>query len=352
MCHDDLEDEKMMKKIKKLAALTATTLMAGMLCCGCASSDKPAPTAEKSPVIIDEKPEIIEQEANEELTAKPTDTRTEAVPVKEEVPYDGVQMRIGSLKGPTSLGLLDLMEKSDGEESEGQYEFTMATGADEITAAVVRGELDIALVPANVASILYGKTEGGIRVIDINTLGVLYIVSGDESISSMEDLRGKTIYLTGKGTTPDYALRYLFAQCEIPLSEVTLEYKSEATEVAAVLAKDAMAVGLLPQPFATAVCMQNESVDIRVDLTEEWDIVQGETGDRFVTGVTIARKEFVEEHPGAIDLFLKEHASSVEAVNADVSHAAQLAVEKDLIAKVPIGERAIPKCNLVCITGN
>ena len=130
----------------------------------------------------------------------------------EQVQETSVQdtlIRIGSMKGPTSMGLLSLKEKSEQGEADGKYEFNMYTAADEILPLMIKGELDIALLPANVASILYSKTEGAVTVIDINTLGVLYMVSGNSDITSITDLKGKTIYLTGKGTTPDYVLNYL-----------------------------------------------------------------------------------------------------------------------------------------------
>ena len=164
---------------------------------------------------------------------------------------EGVMVRVGSLKGPTSMGLVSLMEDDENGETDNDYEFTMVTAADELLAQMIGGKLDIALIPANVASVLYKKTDAGIHVIDINTLGVVYAISGDDTIKSIPDLKGKTVYLTGKGTTPDYVLQYLLKENGVSLDEVTLEYKSEATEVAAILASDSDAIGILPQPFAT-----------------------------------------------------------------------------------------------------
>ena len=152
---------------------------------------------------------------------------------------DDVKIRVGAMKGPTSMGMLFMQENEN-------YDFVMATAADELLPMMIKGELDIALIPANVASILYNKTQGGVSVIDINTLGVLYMVSGDSSIKSVEDLRGKTIYLTGKGTTPDYVLNYILNENGLTNEDVTLEFKSEATEVAAVLSENPNAIGLLP----------------------------------------------------------------------------------------------------------
>lgn len=260
-------------------------------------------------------------------------------------PEEKVSVRVGGLKGPTSMGLLFMME----EESENQYDFKMATAADELLPLMVQGELDIALVPANVAAVLYQKTQGGVSVIDLNTLGVLYMVSGDTSIESIADLKGKTIYLTGKGTTPDYVLQYLLSENYL-LEECKLEYKSEATEVAAVLSEDEQAVGFLPQPFVTAACAQNDALKVVLSANEEWTKLQGEEGSRMVTGVTVVRKAFLEEHKEAVELFITEHAKSVEAINADAQVGAALCVKAGIVANEPIARKAIPNCNIVCIT--
>lgn len=260
------------------------------------------------------------------------------------------QVRIGALKGPTTIGLLNLADQAKQGECENAYEVQMATAADELLPLMVKGELDIALIPANVASVLYNNTEGKISVIDINTLGVLYVVSGDDSIVSVADLAGRTVCLTGKGTTPDYAIQYILAQNGV--SDCTLEYKSEATEVAAVLAEDADAVGLLPQPFVTAACKQNDALSVVLDLNEEWERLQGPEGSSLVTGVTVVRNAFLEEHPEAVKIFLEEHAKSAEAANEELEKTAELAVDAQIIAQAPIAQEAIPKCNIVCITGD
>ena len=265
---------------------------------------------------------------------------------------DTTQIRIGSLKGPTSMGLLFLMDEAEKGEAEGNYAFTMATQADELLPLMVKGEMDIALVPANVASVLFNKMEGQLAVIDINTLGVLYMVTGDSSIESVEELKGRTIYLTGKGTTPDYVLHYIMSENGMTESDYTLEYKSEASEVAALLAEKPDAVGLLPQPFVTAACMQNEALGVVLDMNEEWTKLQGEGGSRMVTGVTVVRKEFLEEHEAAVKNFLKEHEESAAAINEDAGTGASLAVAAGIVAKEPIAQKAIPACNITCIQGD
>lgn len=264
---------------------------------------------------------------------------------------DVTQIRVGSLKGPTSMGLLFLMREAEEGGAEGNYAFTMAAQADELLPLMVKGEMDIALVPANVASVLYNKMQGQLAVIDINTLGVLYMVTGDGTIESVEDLKGRTIYLTGKGTTPDYVLHYILSENGMTEADYTLEYKSEASEVAALLAEKPQAVGLLPQPFVTAACIQNEALKVVLDMNEEWTKLQGEDGSRVVTGVTVVRKEFLKEHEAAVKVFLKEHEESTGAINEDVQTGASLAVAAGIAAKEAIAQKAIPACNITCMQG-
>lgn len=265
---------------------------------------------------------------------------------------NSTEIRVGALKGPTTIGLLRLMEEAESGDSKNDYTFEMAVAADELTAQLIKGDLDIALIPANVASLLYQKTQGGIRVIDINTLGVLYLVSGNDKIESVADLKGQTIYLTGKGTTPDYVLQYLLSQNGITLDDVTLEYRSEATEVATLLSQNPDGVGLLPQPFVTVACAQNESLKPVVSLTEEWENVQGEGKSSLVTGVTVVRTDFLEENEKAVKTFLAEHKDSCTYTETNLEDTATLCVKQEIIAKEPIAMKAIPNCNIVCITGD
>lgn len=311
------------------ASMTATLI-------GCAGQSETA----QSPASTKEETSAPETEAtsNPETTAKTDDSEQPVI-------------QVGSLKGPTSMGLVYLMEQDAQNNSAQDYEFTMVTAADELLGTMVSGKLDIALLPANVASILYNKTSGAISVIDINTLGVLYLVASDDSISSMADLKGKTLYLTGKGTTPDYVLHYLMSANGMTESDIKLEYKSEATEVAAILKEQAGAIGLLPQPFVTAACAQNEALRIVLDLTKEWDELQGESGSRLVTGVTVVRNAFLEQYPKAVNTFLEEHLESAVFTENQPDKAAQLIAAAGIIEKAPVAEKALPYCNITCITG-
>lgn len=260
-----------------------------------------------------------------------------------------VTIRIGSLKGPTSMGLVELMDKAEKGEAGQNYEFTMAAAADEINAAFLKGDLDIVLIPANVASVLYNKTEGQAVVLDINTLGVLYLLENGETIRSVSDLEGRTVYLPGKGTTPDYALQYILNRNDLTTEDVDLQYKSEAAEVISALAEEPEALGLLPQPAVTTACMQNESLRIALDLTEEWDQVSMDGS--LVTGVTVVRREFLEQQEAAVQDFLSAHASSADFTNQNVEQAAEMIADLEIVPKAPIAAQAIPYCNITCMTG-
>lgn len=298
------------------------------------------------------------EDANDTSETEDVNDTGESEVVNDAGDHEDVHIRIGSLKGPTSMGLVYLMDQADKGGTANNYEFTMTAAADELLPSMLSGDLDIILIPANVASVLYNKTEGGVSVIDINTLGVLYMVSGDDTIRSMEDLKGRTVYLTGKGTTPDYVLKYLLKENGLAETDVTLEYKSEATEVAALLAETPEAIGVLPQPFVTAACAQNEKLSVVMDLTEQWDMVQDEEGSvrdgiksRLVTGVTVVRNGFLVEHKEAVDRFMEEHAVSAAYANDHVEETAELVAAAGIIEKAPVAVKAIPKCNITYMDG-
>lgn len=257
---------------------------------------------------------------------------------------DTTQIRVGSLKGPTSMGLLWMMESNEEKKSNPSYAFTMETDASALLPLMIKKELDIALVPANVAATLYQKMSGELAVIDINTENVLSILSADTSVSKIKDLKGKTIYLTGKGTTPDYVLSYLLEQNGLQEQDVTLEYKSEVAEVAAILAEHPESFGLLPQPFVTSACMQNPNLSVRISLGEAWKEINQESS--IVTGVTVVRKEFLEEHPDAVKNFMEQHQNSVAYVNENIEEAAALVVKYGILGKEAVAIKAIPECNI------
>lgn len=316
-------------KRRILAMILGLVMVLSMMACG-GNTDETVKPGE--PLA-----ESTMQESEEETTADKT-----------EEPVPG-HIRIGSLKGPTSMGLVQLMDRAGKGETDNTYAFTMAAAADEINTALLKGELDMVLIPANVASVLYSKTGGEVVVLNINTLGVLYILEYGETIQTVKDLAGRTIYLPGKGTTPDYALQYLLTQNGLTTEDVDLQYKSEGTEVIAALAQDKEAIGLLPQPAATVATVQNEGLRIALDLTAEWDKVSDDGG--LLTGVTLVRKAFLQENPGAVQLFLEDHLISTKYTNENVAEAAEMVAALGIVPKASIAVKAIPYCNIVSITG-
>lgn len=261
---------------------------------------------------------------------------------------DGTTVRVGALKGPTALGMLGLMDSCEKGESGADCVFTLAGSADELTPAILQGELDIAAVPVNLASVLYNRTEGAVRLAAVNTLGVLYIVETGTEITSLADLRGKTLYATGKGSTPEFTLRRLLSQSGLdPDSDLTLEFKSEPAEVVAAL-KQSGGAAMLPQPYVTAAAANVEGLRTALSLTEEWERLGN--GSQLVTGVLVVRSEFADAHPELVKTFLAEYEASTKFVNENVSEAAQLAEKYDII-KAPVAEKAIPECNITFLTG-
>ncbi|ADL05932.1 ABC transporter substrate-binding protein [Lacrimispora saccharolytica] len=319
--------------MKKVLSVLMTFAMTAALLSGCAKGN-----TESTPAVT-----ALEQES-------PSETAKESSEVQSS--GGSYTLTIGSLKGPTSMGLVRLMEQSEKGNAKGSYDFTMVTAADELLGKVVSGELDVALVPANMASIIYNKTNHGISVLDINTLGVLYGVSADDTIKTAADLKGKTVYLTGKGTTPDYALQHVLKASGLADGDVTLEYKSEAAEVVSVLKEKPDAVGLLPQPFATAAMVQNDSLKMVLDLTKEWDATAGESGGSLVTGVTVCRNEVIKDHAGAVAAFMEEHKESAEYANDHVAETAGLVAAAGIIEKAPVAEKAIPYCSITYVDGD
>ena len=253
------------------------------------------------------------------------------------------ELRIGSLKGPTTIGLLHLMADIDSGKVSAPYSFVMETDPSALSAKVVSGEVDVALVPANLAAVLYNKTKGGVVALNINTLGVLDCVSSDESVNHISDLAGKTVLMTGQGATPEYALRYLLNANGV--TDCTISFAAEATEIAARLKEEEGLIAILPQPFATSALMQNEKLSRRFSLTDEW--ASATEDSVLVTGVTIMRKEVlnaigVEE----ANLFTELQSASIAQALEDQDLTATLAVKQEIIAKEQIAKAALPFCGL------
>ena len=259
-------------------------------------------------------------------------------------------VRIAGLKGPTTMGLVNLLPMEEDGSASLDYDLQLYGTADEIVPLLTKGELDMAAIPANLAATLYQKTQGGIQVMAVNTLGVLYVVEKGDTIHSVADLKGRTILSTGKGTTPEYVLRYILQQNGIdPDKDVTIEFYSEATEVTAQMAVAEDAIAVLPQPYVTSASMQDDTLRVALDLTEEWDKI---CDTQLITGVTVVRTEYAQEHPDVVAAFLKDYTASVDAANNDLDGTAALCEEQGVVAKAAIAKAALPNCNIVCVTGD
>lgn len=332
---------------RKIRSALAAVLCMGMLT-ACQSAPKvSAPESDSSAaesVSAADSSTSAEPTAQAHPTAEPENSTAPSAEPEEETPD---VVRIAALKGPTAMGMIKLM---DDESENSACEFTIAGAADELTPAIIQGNVDIACVPANLASVLYNKTEGGVKVLAVNTLGVLYIVeNGEPTIAEISDLKGRTIYASGKGATPEYALNYLLTQNGIdPEKDVTIEWKTEHTECLTALMNDQGSAAMLPQPFVTTAQTKNENVNVVVDMNQAW--AELNNGSALITGVVIARSEFAEQYPGAVDGFLDGYGESVKYVNANVSAAAELIGKYDIVPAA-VAEKALPKCNIVFITG-
>lgn len=261
-----------------------------------------------------------------------------------------VTVRAAALKGPTGMGMADLMEKQEKKETKDDYVFTLAGAPEEITAKLIAGELDVASVPTNLAATLYQKTNGEIMIAANNTLGVLSVLSADKTVKSIADLKGKTIYASGKGSTAEYVLNYILEKNGLKVNEdVTVEYKAEHSELAAAAIAGNADIVVLPEPFVTNVKMKTERMENQIDLSDEWAKVSG--GSPLVMGSIVVRKSFAEQNKKAVENFLNEYEKSVKMVNETPKDAAVL-IEKFGIMPAAVAEKAIPSCNIVFEDGD
>jgi NitT/TauT family transport system substrate-binding protein len=268
----------------------------------------------------------------------------------EEAALEG-PVRIGGLIGPTGMGMAYLMEQSEAGETPAAYEFTLSDAPDKVSPLLINGELDIAALPVNMASILHNKTEGEIEILAVNTLGVIYVLTKDENITSVADLKGKTIYSTGQGASPEYVLRYILSENGIdPDTDVTIEYKSEHAELATLMGAGQATIAVLPEPFVTTLTMQNPEITVALDLTKEWEAATG--GAVQTTGCIVGRKEFIEAHPQAVAEFLGAYQQSAQYTTQHIDEAAALVEKFGIVPKAAVAKQAIPRCNIVYLAGS
>ena len=300
-----------MKKI--LALLLALTLTAA-LCAGCGS------------------------------TSEETTTTDDTAATQEE----DVTIRLGGLKGPTSMGMVKLLADNDAGTTTNSYEFTMAGSADELTPKLLQGELDILAVPVNLGSVLYNNSEGSVQLLAVNTLGVIYLVEkGGQTVTDWASLKGQTIYATGKGSTPEYALNYLLEKNGLdPAADVTIEWKSEPAEIVAQMAAQDHVIALMPQPFVTVAQSKFSDLAVALDLTEEWDKL--DNGSQLITAGLVVRKEFAVSlivsaalaAANGLRIFLQYHDAAIALV-ISLSLVATVILSKLVGCVLPIAARQL-----------
>lgn len=349
-----------MKKMKYWNRMLAAVLAASMLA-GCGASTTPQATtaAVTEANADDQKTSAAAEETTAAETEKATETAAETTAAAEKTEETSAAevltigeasdevLRVGSLKGPTTMGLVNLMSEVESGAKSG-YSFEMQSQPDVIMSELVSGKLDIALLPANVAAVAYNKTNHGVSAIDINTLGVLYCVTGDENIKSVKDLAGKTVLSTGQGASPEYVLNYLLEKNGV--TDCDVQFKSEATEIAALLKQDPAQIAILPQPFVTVATAQNDQLKVAFSLTDEWKSVSPDS--KLLTGVTVVRNEVLKNRAAEVDQFIADHQASTEKAATDVDATAELVAKYGIIAKAPVAKKALPNCNIVAIAGD
>lgn len=338
-------------KLKKIVTSVLAAALCALSLTGCGNSGTSSGSANNSTS------NVSTADNSSESTSAPTSSAASDVSAPESTSTENSsgdvltppteKIKVAALKGPTAMGLTKLMD--DNEKNGLGYDFEIKAAPDEISPMAAQGTADIFCVPANLAAVLCNKTEGKVRAIAINTLGVLYICEKGETVKTVADLKGKTIYSAGKGSTPEYALNFILKSNDIdPEKDVTIEWKSEHAECLEAMLKGENCVAMLPQPFVTTAQTKNEAVKVVLDLNKEWDALGVDSS--LITGAAIVRTEFAEKNPEAVKTFLSQYKQSVDYVNENVDEAAAL-IEKYDIVPAAVAKKAVPNCNIVCITG-
>jgi len=258
---------------------------------------------------------------------------------------DDYTLRVGTLKGPTGMGMAKMIADNNTNKTK---EISLFGAPEDLSAALISGSLDVAAVPVNLAAVINKRTNGAYLVAAINTLGVLYIVENGETLTSLADLEGKTLYATGQGSTPEYMLNYILEKNGLK-DKVTVEWKTEHSELATLVASGEVQYAMLPEPHVTTTLTKNSSLRAAINLTEEWDKV---SEGQAVQGCLVVSKKVVDEHKTVLDAFLDEYKASVEFVNNNISDAAAMIADIGIVGAAAVAEKAIPRCNIVYIDGD
>ena len=310
-----------MKKISRfLAAALCLALLAGCLC-GCAKNPAPA--------------EVVSDPASSVVA-----------------PPQKAKVRVLAISGPTGMGMVELMQANDEGRAANDYTFTLTTNPSDAVAKLTSGETDIAAIPANLAATLYAKTQGGIQILALNTQNNLYIVQTGEEVSSIASLEGKTIAVSGQGSTPEYILNYILSANDLA-DKVTIHFYAEHSEVVAKLAAGEETIALLPQPFVSVAQKKMENLSIAVNMETAWEDACKKTGSTadIAMGCVVARREFIEQNTAAVQSFLAEYLNSIGYVSTNTKEAAKLVVQYGILPDEGLAEAALPSCGIAFLSG-
>ena len=262
--------------------------------------------------------------------------------------YTAVDMSVAYMTGPTGIGMAKLNADSDAKLTANNYTFTVATAATDITGKFLKGEINIASVPTNVAANLYNKSNGKVRMLAVNTNGVLSILEKGNTIKSVADLKGKTIYSTGKGQNPEYILNYILNKNGInPATDVTINFVS-SDDLKAKLISGEAEIAMAPEPLATAVMVQNKQLNRSLSINDEWSKV---SDTELMMGCVIALDSYVEANPKAVEKFLEEYEASIKFATTNIDETATYCEKYGIAPKAAIAKKSIPICNLCYVTG-
>lgn len=286
----------------------------------------------------------------------PDDTQTPVVP--DEATPDPVDMNIAVLKGPTGMGMAKLMADAKNDlngEVANNYNFTVDSDTSAVLAKLIAGDYDIAALPTNTAAVAYSKTQGGIQMLALNTMGTLYLLENSAlespAVTSVEDLRGATITTFGQGANPEYVLTYVLEAAGLTVGEdVTIEFCAAVDEVLARVAAGECQYAMLPEPNASVAQAKNTDFTVALDMNEAWEQASGGQ-TQLVMGCLAIRAEFAEAHPENVARFLEEYRASVEYICSADDAAAIIAAE-EIVPSEAVAAKALPNANLCCITGD
>lgn len=314
-------------------------LIFALLLCACGSKESAAESV--SPSSSESPSEVPSEAPSEEPSEAPSETPAQ-------------EINLAVLSGPTGVGAAKLLSDNDAGTTMNRYNVTVAADNQQVSAGLINGEFDIAAVATNVASNLYHKTEGGVQIAAINTLGVLYILGKgiDDTLdaSSMASLKGRTVYATGQGANPEYVLNYLLAENGVQPSEVDIQWMAAEEVTASMLQAEGEAICMLPVPAATALIAKSEgNIQAIFDLSAEWDALYN--GSQLTMGCVVVNTQFAAENPGAVENFLEEYQASIEYVKANPEEMAQTVADLGIAPSAAIAQKAIPQCNLTFLAG-